>query len=372
MLLRCVAPILAAVVLACSTTGSTHPGPSSEENGSIEVQDSVAEERPYHSVLFAGDTHFNWAIATMQSERGALAPVEAVRPLFRAADIRVLNLETSLSDRGRPFTQKHYIFNASPDNTRVLSHLGVDVAILGNNHSMDMGAEGLARTVESLRRVGIASVGAGANDSEAYGPLLLSLGERRVALLSYSAIGTPEMFSAANRPGVAQATGAIVYQVGQATRLANYVIVSLHWGSEYYTAPDAAQVALAHRIIDAGAVAVIGHHPHIPQGIERYRNGIICYSLGNFLFGSINQDQEHNLVVRLDFDRERPVLRQVRFFPVFGRYRDGGNEPRPLGPGAAREFWRTLYVQTRSLSGPTAQDLRMLPDGSGVLAIVSD
>ena len=371
MLLRRAALPLLSILLACSTAGPTEPGPGGEESTAVETPEATTEDRPYLGVLFAGDTHFNWAIATIQSERGALAPVEAIRPLFQAADIRVLNLETSLSDRGRPFTRKHYIFNASPDNARVLTHLGVDVAILGNNHSMDMGAEGLVRTVESLRRVGIASVGAGSSDSESYGPLLLSLGDRRVALLSYSAIGTPEMFSAANRPGVAQATNAIVYQVGQATRLANHVIVSMHWGSEYFTAPDPAQVALAHRIIDAGAVAVIGHHPHIPHGVERYRNGIICYSLGNFLFGSINQDQDHNLVVRLDFDREQPVLRQVRFFPVFGRYRDGGTEPRLLGPGPAREFWRTFYLQTRSLSEPTARDLRMLPDGSAVLAIVS-
>ena len=169
-----------------------------------------------------------------------------------------------------------------------------------------MGREGLDRTLRALRRAGIASVGSGANSRTAPGPFRFTRGGVRFAVLSFSGIGEAATFSTTSRPGVAAMRDARIHQrVRAARRGADQLIVSLHWGNEYYARPDRRQVALARSLIDAGATAVIGHHPHVPQGVEIYRGRVICYSLGNFLFGSINEDQTENILLQLEIDPQK-------------------------------------------------------------------
>lgn len=324
------------------------------------------------SIVFGGDTHFDWGVADMQNRHGDLWPVEDVVDIFHAADYRIINLETSISDRGAPFVKKSYIFNANPSRIALLNHMGVNVALLGNNHSMDMGEEGLHRMVYLLRQNGILSVGAGENSREAASPLYFRLENKSFALLSLSSIGEEEIFSARDRAGVARMTEYTIGQVRAVARQAQVVMVSLHWGIEYHPRPASWQVQQAHALIDAGAKLVIGHHPHIPQGIEMYRDGIIIYSLGNFLFGSINEHQQDNIVVRVDFDEKDPVIKKVYIYPVFGRYRDEANRVRLLNMNETRAFWPRFIVQCRELSPRTADALTVHPNGIGELIIKPD
>ncbi|MEQ9365686.1 MAG: CapA family protein [Leptospirales bacterium] len=336
----------------------------------IAATESPEQDAPI-KILFAGDTHFQWGVRELQRSAGLMAPVEELVPVFHAADFRVLNLETSISDRGRPFVRKSYIFNTTPENIRVLQNLKLDLALLGNNHSMDMGRAGLRRTLRALRRAGIGSVGSGENSALAPGPFLFSRGGVSFAVLSYSGIGEASTFSTRSRPGVAAMSDKSIYQsVRAARRNADQVIVSLHWGNEYYPRADRKQVRFARALIDAGATAIIGHHPHVPQGIEVYRGRIICYSLGNFLFGSINEDQTHNIVVQLEVDPKRKQIDRARIVPIVGRYRDAGDHRlRKLDPTEARSFWQEFYVLVRDLSRETVKKLQVYPDGSGSISV---
>lgn len=345
----------------------THAGPQSPADPKTKPLERTESVR----VLFAGDTHFQWGVETLQRSAGRMAPVAELVDVFHAADFRVLNLETSISDRGRPFVRKSYIFNTPPENVRVLQNLKLDLALMGNNHSMDMGREGLDRTLRALRRAGIASVGSGANSITAPGPFRFERGGVRFAVLSFSGIGEAATFSTASRPGVAAMRDVRIRQrVRAARRGADQLIVSLHWGNEYYARPDRRQIALARSLIDAGATAVIGHHPHVPQGVEIYRGRVICYSLGNFLFGSINEDQTENILLQLEIDPQKKDIERVRILPIVGRYRDAGDHRlRRLGPEEARNFWNEYYVLVRDLSKSTVKKMRVYPDGTGTISL---
>ncbi len=333
------------------------PGPRAR----LQIRSTAGGTGPF-KILFAGDTHFEWAILDEQRSN-ALAPVEGVRDLFASADFRILNLETTLSDRGEPYPGKAYIFNGSPEQIELLSFLNVNLAVLGNNHSMDMSAAGAIRTIELLRRSGIVSVGAGGNLYDAGAPLYFVVRGKKFALFSYNLIS--DVGSAAGRgsPGTAAPPPDALQQIRAARRQADHVIVSLHWGHEYQTRPDRTQMATARSFIDAGALAVIGHHPHVPQGVEIYRNGVIAYSLGNFLFGSINEDQTHNIVIGMEFGADGALAR-VRLYPLWGEFRAGGNRARLLTASEARPFWHDFYWQCHDVSPASAAMLKLEESGA--------
>lgn len=318
-------------------------------------------------LIFAGDTHFHWRISDLQDKNGINFPVLSLQSLFKSADYRILNLETTLTKNGIPFNKKSYIFSSDQKNVQLLKYLGVNTAILGNNHSMDMGPVGLMDTISHLRKAGINSVGAGMNKSRATSPLYFKVGNIKFGILSFSAVGEEMTFSGANRAGVAAPSLKILKRRIKAMK--NYtdaIIVSLHWGTEYFVHPNQSQIDLAHKIIDLGATAIIGHHPHIPQGMEVYKDKFIAYSLGNFLFGSVNNRQNHNMVLQLNFNKESKDLTSVSIFPVYGKYRENKNEGvRQLRPIETIDFWKDMIVQCSRLS-PTAQNrIRIAEDGTG-------
>lgn len=346
--------------------GALRPNPPGQTT--TQPGEPAKTEKDPISVLFAGDTHFEWGVADHQQKNGLTSPVSQVAPIFHHADYRILNLETPITDKGKPYVRKSYIFSTSPENLRVLEFLGLDLALLGNNHAMDMGAEGLGRTVHYLRRAGIASVGAGDDYDAASAPFYFERRGVRFAVLSFSGIGETDIFSSSRRPGVAGVNQrAILSRVREARRQADHVVVSLHWGMEYYAHASASQRSMARGLIDAGATAIIGHHSHVPQGVEMYRGGVIAYSIGNFLFGSINEQQTHNMLVQLEVDAKSKDFERIRIFPVSGVYRRAGNISRPLSAAESSDFWEDFYVMSNELSPVTAKKIQLSGDGSGFI-----
>jgi len=206
------------------------------------------------------------------------------------ADIAMVNLECPITVRGVR-VPKPYNFRMPPRYTRLLSGAGIDIVSLANNHIFDYGKEGLFDTISYLDSAGVRHVGAGRNQEEAYRPVVYRIGGHAVAYLAYYG-GGESPGAGKNRPGVARRDLGLVTAALKAVRTdscATYVVVNLHWGTEKAERPDPAQRAFARALIDAGADAVIGHHPHVLQGIERYRAGVIVYSLGNFVFGGNNR-----------------------------------------------------------------------------------
>jgi poly-gamma-glutamate synthesis protein (capsule biosynthesis protein) len=122
----------------------------------------------------------------------------------------------------------------------------------------------------------------------------------KFAVFAYSYIADNETFATDSVPGIAGASLDLIKEdIEQFRAFNDFIIISIHWGVEYSGYPLDEQIDIAHSIIDAGADAVIGHHPHVFQGIEIYKGRPIFYSLGNFIFGSINEDIRDNILVEL-------------------------------------------------------------------------
>lgn len=211
--------------------------------------------------------------------------------VLSSADVAMVNLECPITTRGTRI-EKPYNFRMKPRYVKALTSAGIDIVNLANNHIYDYGDIGLFDTISYLDSVGILHVGAGRNKARAHAPVVRSVRGIRIAFLGYYGGGeAPKATS--RRAGVADRDiEGIASDVAGARKEsgADYVVVSLHWGTELADAPDPGQIQFAHNVIDAGANLVIGHHPHVLQGIERYKSGIIVYSLGNFLFGGNGRD----------------------------------------------------------------------------------
>ncbi len=215
------------------------------------------------------------------------------RCLYRlgGADATVVNLESPVTTRGKRIT-KPFNFRMPPRFLSALTDGGIDIVSIANNHIFDYGPRGLLDTISYLDSVGVRHVGAGRNSMEAHRPVIDTIRGREVAFLAYYG-GGEAPGAGKSSPGVARRELAQV--CGDIRNLreggrSRYVVIILHWGTERATSPDRAQVAFAHALIDAGADAVVGHHPHVLQGIERYGRGVIAYSLGNFVFGGNDRD----------------------------------------------------------------------------------
>jgi len=154
---------------------------------------------------------------------------------------------------------------------------GVSALNVANNHSTQAGQSVFDTTASLLRRAGIQVVGTPTDFCDGS---VLRVADQRIALLGWS--DRPRQYSA-DRPEYNEFSEAAFEQIAAARRRADIVIASLHWGEEFILVPSDRERAIARRMIDAGATCVIGHHPHVVREVERYRHGVIAYSLGNFV-----------------------------------------------------------------------------------------
>jgi poly-gamma-glutamate synthesis protein (capsule biosynthesis protein) len=219
-----------------------------------------------------------------------------VADLLAAPDITFANLETPVAPRAGGGSRS-FVFNAGPVVVTALRHAGVRLVSVANNHMFDQGRPGFEETLSWLDEVGMPFVGAGEAGQEA-GPRMVDVNGLRIAFLGYARFFNQsgnECLATVARPGHPPCRRAslldpdrAVADVRAAAQRADAVVVSLHWGDEYQRLPREADVALAHRLADAGALIVLGHHPHVLQPIELYPSAdghiaLIAYSLGNFI-----------------------------------------------------------------------------------------
>ncbi|MCI2418246.1 CapA family protein [Saccharopolyspora sp. K220] len=219
---------------------------------------------------------------------------DALRALAAAApDVRVINLESSITrcDDFAPHKGVHY--RMSPDNVRCLSAGRPDVCNLANNHVLDFGRQGLADTLHALSLAGLRWVGAGHDDAEARRPVVLGTSHGRVVVFGYGAAssGIPAGWAATSRrsgvnflPDLSDRRAAeITGEIRERTRPGDVVIVSLHWGTNWQYHVGADQVRFAHQLIDGGVHVVHGHSSHHPRPIEIYHDRLVLYGCGDFI-----------------------------------------------------------------------------------------
>lgn len=205
-------------------------------------------------------------------------------PVLRRADLRLVNVECALGDRGSRIHKAGPNMRYSAAAGAGLASVPFDVACLANNHVMDYGPEGFTETVRLLREAGLKTVGAGANEDEARRTLVVAVGQARVAIINFSE-GEDCTAATAATPGTfGWNPERVLQKTREARDLADIVLVVVHAGREHPPLPPPYITRLYRRIAEAGATAVLAHHPHVPQGAEIHGGVPIAYSMGNFFF----------------------------------------------------------------------------------------
>jgi poly-gamma-glutamate capsule biosynthesis protein CapA/YwtB (metallophosphatase superfamily) len=249
--------------------------------------------------------------------------------LLREGDINFGNLETPITDDGTAYPNKQFTFRMNSKAVESLSRVGFNLFSLANNHIMDFGIRGLTDTLAVLHRHGIGFSGAGENVFKARAPAMVTIRGKKIGLLAYSVTLPTAFYAGIERPGTAFAYREYLrVDIPRVKKQCDFLIVSFHWGKELAPFPEDYQIDLAHEVINLGGDLVLGHHPHVLQGIEIYQGHLIFYSLGNFAFSSYSDKVRHGMMARMTLSRGR--ISQVEIVPLNVYNREVDVQPRIL------------------------------------------
>jgi poly-gamma-glutamate capsule biosynthesis protein CapA/YwtB (metallophosphatase superfamily) len=296
-----------------------------------------AGPEPDVTFLAMGDIMLGRHIAKVMKKNGPDFPFQAIAPTLRAGDIVFGNLEAVIaSDKDKlAYPDKPYSFHAAANAAPALQRAGFTILTLANNHAMDYGAAPLARTRRLLGEQGIVTFGSGTNISEARSPAIVTKKGLRFGFLGYGTAHARSVYATGKKAGIAPIRPDDIQQdIKTLRKQVDVLIVSLHWGIEYERRPLKQQRVLAHRIIDWGADMIIGHHPHVTQGVELYKGRIIAYSLGNFIFDQKGRGTDRSFVLACRFRGKAPYSAEIipldRFKTYFPKIAEGESKMRIL------------------------------------------
>ncbi len=252
------------------------------------------------TLIFVGDIMLNRGVEYMIKKHNDWRfPFLKIADDLKEAKLLFGNLEGPISDRGEK-VGSIYSFRVDPKTIEGLTYAGFDVLSIANNHIFDYGREAMEDTFLNLKKAGVDYVGGGFDDKEAHSPIIKEVNgsagtssepqsnsspQVKIAFLAYTNLGSEYWEAKENKSGIAWLReGELKEDIAQAKNQADLVIVSFHLGDEYQKEPNSTQKYFSRLAIDSGADLVVGHHPHVVQPIEKYRQGWIAYSLGNFVF----------------------------------------------------------------------------------------
>ncbi len=248
---------------------------------------AASAKEPEVTMIAVGDVMLSRMVQrSIRNTQDPSYPFAKIGDELHAADFVFGNLETTIGEGDlTPTTTMQ--FRSDPGVEKRLYDASFRVVSVANNHMHDFRKPGILRTLELLDAAGIAAAGAGADSDHAYAPQYITINGITFAFLAYL---DPALAPLYVRPTNTEA-GVAVMDVGlmreavaNAKEQADFVIVSMHAGTEYKEKPTATQTTFAHAAVDAGADMVIGAHAHIVQPVEEYKGKYIFYGLGNFVF----------------------------------------------------------------------------------------
>jgi len=243
------------------------------------------------------------------------SPFKNIKELFPKDALVFGNLETVLSIRGNPI-EKRVPLRVNPEKIHYLKDARFSIVNIANNHIMDYGEEGLSDTIDVLRKSSIRFIGAGRNIKEAIKPELIKKNGLRIGFIGFTSAG---IIAKEESIGCAPlAKEFILNSISELRKKVDILVISLHWGIEYIFYPSPEQQNLARLLIDKGADLIIGHHPHVIQGIEEYKNKLIIYSLGNCNFG-VDQDKNYKgadigIITSVNFSKK--CITEYKLIPI--------------------------------------------------------
>ena len=224
---------------------------------------------------------------------------------FLADDLTIVNLECSPSNLGTAWN-KPWTFRCDPDALPSMAAAGVEVANLANNHGMDFGFDAMLDGRQNLIDVGIAPVGTGENYEEAYAPFVTEINGWKIAVIGSGGVNpeTGSWLALEDRPGMTHGddTESIAAAITTATKSADLVLVTAHWGEQNTTRPRTFERRQAEAWIDAGADGVFGHHQHVLQPLEFYNGRPIAWGLGNFVWQAYPRQGAKTAIAQFVFE----------------------------------------------------------------------
>ena len=284
--------------------GEASPKPFSNRLGDVEGEAVI-------TLSFVGDIMLDRGVAsvTKRQYKGDYKTIFVGVPSLRSADILFGNLEGPLSDQGKEIGNL-YSFRMSPEALPALTSAGFDVLSVANNHAGDWGREAFVDTLNKLTENQIVPVGGGKNKTEAGAVKILERRGVRVGYLATSDVGPVWLSAGETSSGLILANDDKFFEaLAVASKEVDILVASFHFGDEYQTKSNARQQNLARRAIEAGAKLVIGHHPHVRQEIEKYKDGLIAYSLGNFVFDQdFSQETTQGLALEVAVSKTGKIL----------------------------------------------------------------
>ncbi|MCR5158660.1 MAG: CapA family protein [Prevotella sp.] len=285
-----------------------------------------AAEEEQLSILFTGDVLLDRGVRPMTEHRGVAWLFDSVQTAFRQADAVVINLECPLTDTLSP-VNKRYIFRADARWAEELRRAGITHAAMANNHTNDQGRRGLLATYTHLSEAGITPLGFGTSYQQQSAPVILQKGKTRAALFNAAMMTLENWHYVEGKPGICQPTASQLVQTVAAYRAQHpetAIVAVLHWGVEFNSMPSLSQRMLARQLADAGADAIIGHHPHVTQPVDTIGHTLVCYSLGNFVFDQHPPLTRQCIMVRLNVKAGKHVTYDI--IPA----KIEGNRPMPV------------------------------------------
>lgn len=255
------------------------------ENGTG-VKTLYAPVKKSASILFVGDIMMTRGVESSVNKNfaGDYSKIFEFAPYLADADITFGNLEGAVSDLGHNVGSK-FSFRMNPLVIPALKSAGFDIVSFANNHVGDWTKLAFDDTRARLTEAGVLYTGAGDTKALAQTPTIIEKAGMKIGFLGFSDVGPIWLAAKEDSSGILLVNDdEFTESITNAKSLVDYLVVSIHWGEEYKTVHNAHQEAIAHKVIDAGADLLAGHHPHVAQDIEEYKNGLIIYSLGNYVF----------------------------------------------------------------------------------------
>lgn len=219
--------------------------------------------------------------------------------LFKDTNLVCANLEAAVT-RGNQPLMKTFRFNSPLNIGEYLAKNQIKLVTLANNHSIDYGKAGLRDTVANLTRYQVEAFGYGENAQAALAPKIIDIQGTKIAFIGAVCFPLEGYVYLPDALDVGRWDASLIkLQIREARQLADIVVVCFHWGIEFSHYPTSSQIEIAHFCIDQGADLIVGHHPHVLQGMEIYRDKPILYSLGNFIFDQRYGPATHSVLGKL-------------------------------------------------------------------------
>ncbi len=295
--------------------------------GGASAQQASTQAAVSSTITFTavGDIRLNGPVGELIAAHGAAYPAAKVKELLDG-DVVFGNLECAITQRGGK-TPKKFNFRAPPRNLALIQDAGFTVVNIANNHVWDFGRDGFEDTLAALKKRRIPYIGGGKDLAEADRVTVYDLDGWKLGLIGFTSTFPQEGWAKRRKPGVNYSDfDRLAADVAAAKKKVDVLVVSFHGGTELAEQENDIQKAFAHVAVDNGADLILGHHPHVLQPVEVYKDKPILYSLGNFFFVSPSTGTNYTVIAKAEIGKDG--VHRVDFTPIDT---DGG-QPFPAGP----------------------------------------